>query len=142
MAGEIKTQPTDTSLDAFLAGVEPQSRREEASVIDAMLREISGQPPVIWGASIVGYGAYLNMTSNGKSAFWMRIGFSPRKPQMTLYLIPGFDNLTPLLERLGKHSISKSCLYIKKLADIDLDVLGQILRTSWNEMAVQYPASD
>jgi Domain of unknown function (DU1801) len=140
MATENKTKPTDITIETFLAGVEPQFRREEACIIDAMLRDISGQAPVMWGASIIGYGTYDYMSDSGRGGAWMRIGFSPRKPQMTLYLIPGFESLAPLLAKLGEHTTAKSCLYIKKLADIDLDVLTQILQTSWDEMAVRYGA--
>jgi hypothetical protein len=139
MATENKTKPTHMTIETFLAGVEPEFRREEACVIDAMLREITGHPPVMWGASIIGYGTYDYLSDSGRGGTWMRIGFSPRKPQMTLYLIPGFESLAPLLAKLGKHATAKSCLYIKKLADIDLEVLTQILQASWDEMAVRYP---
>jgi hypothetical protein len=140
MATENKTKPTHVTIETFLAGVEPQFRRDEARIIDALLRDISGQVPVMWGASIIGYGTYDYMSDSGRCGAWMRIGFSPRKPQMTLYLIPGFESLAPLLAKLGKHTTAKSCLYIKKLADIDLDVLTQILQASWDEMAVRYGA--
>jgi hypothetical protein len=137
MATENKTMPTDITIENFLEGVEPEFRRDEARIIDALLRDISGQAPVMWGASIIGYGTYDYLSDSGRGGTWMRIGFSPRKPQMTLYLIPGFDSLGRLLAKLGKHTTAKSCLYIKKLADIDLDVLTQILQASWDEMAVR-----
>jgi hypothetical protein len=139
MATENKTQPTDTSLEAFLAGLEPEFRREEARIIDAMMQEITGHPPVMWGPSIVGYGAYHYRYDSGREGKSLRIGFSPRKPQMTLYLGLSSDGVAPLLDRLGKHTTAKSCLYIKRLADIDLDVLAQILRVTWDEKALRFP---
>jgi hypothetical protein len=139
MASENKTNPTETDFEAFLAKVEPSVRRDEARILNTILKEITGESPVLWGPSIVGYGAYHYVYDSGRSGDSCRIGFSPRKPQLVLYLNPGFDELGPLLDRLGKHSTARSCLYIKKLADVDLDVLAEILRASWDEMARRYP---
>lgn len=143
--GEAKTKPTDVTPERFIEAVEPERKREEAKVIDAMFRKITGQEPQMWGPSIIGYGTYETTYDSGRQVKWMRGGFSPRKAKHSLYLMGGYcDELTgkrrdAQLERLGKHSKGKSCLYINKLADVDLEVLEEMIGEDWEAMGKLYP---
>lgn len=135
MAAEPKTRPTDASVADFIAAVENPVRRADADVIRGMLEEITGEKPVMWGPSIIGYGSY-----RGPTGDWPIIGFSPRKAQTVLYIMPGFEEQAALLQRLGKHKIGESCLYINKLADVNVAVLRElaVAATAW--MRAKYPA--
>ena len=143
---EAKTQPTDTDPQDFLAAVEPARKREEAQVLDALFRRVTGEQPKMWGPSIIGYGSYSATYASGREVEWMRTGFSPRKAKHSLYLMGGYcDPETgakhaDARERLGKHTRGKSCLYVNKLADIDLAVLEEMIRADWAEMNRRYPA--
>lgn len=135
MAGEPKTRPTDASVDDFIAAVENPRRRADARTMNALLTEVSGEAPVMWGPAIIGYGSYLSSTGD-----WPRIGFSPRKANLSLYvLMPGSEEAKPLLARLGKHKTSVACLYVNKLDDIDLDVLRELAEQTWQAMARKHP---
>ncbi|MGE0596556.1 MAG: DUF1801 domain-containing protein [Hyphomonadaceae bacterium] len=131
---EPKTQRTKASVAGFIAAVEDETRRKDAKTIDKLMREISGEKPAMWGPTIVGYGEY--PTASGT---WPRIGFSPRKANLVLYLMDGYES-EPLMKKLGKHKTGRSCLYINKLADIDEKVLRQIAINGWKKMAKKYPA--
>ena len=122
MPTEPKTKPTDVPVADFIAAVENPVRRADAEVVQAMLAEVSGEPAVMWGASIVGYGCF-----RGPTGDWPIIGFSPRKAQLVLYIMPGFEDEAALMDRLGRHKIGKSCLYINRLADIDMGVLRELM---------------
>lgn len=142
---EAKTQVTDVDPADFLAAVEPERKREEAKVLDALFRKVTGEEPRMWGPSIIGYGSYRTTYASGRDVHWMRTGFSPRKAKHSLYLMGGYcdpetgEKHAAMLERLGKHSRGKSCLYVTKLADIDLEVLEEMLRNDWDEMNRRYP---
>lgn len=136
---DLKTQPTDASVADFLAAVEPAGRRADAQTLSILLAEVSGQPPVMWGTSIVGFGRYTYVNTTKKPADWPIIGFSPRKSNLTVYLMPGFDGYEDLLARLGKHKTSVSCLYLNRLADIDLEVLRELATRSVAWMRAKYP---
>lgn len=125
---EPKTKPTSQSLADFLAG-QPDARRRDCEAIDAMMREASGEPAVMWGA-IVGYGRYLAPRADGSAYEWPMIGFSPRKQALVLYLMADFEQQAALLSKLGKHTTSKACLYIKRLSDVDAGVLRQMIERS------------
>ncbi len=127
---EIKTKPNEQSVDAFLAGIEDDTRRQDAQRIDQIMAEITGEPPKMWGESIVGYGTSHYRYATGREADWFLIGFSPRKQNLSLYLVDGFDAYAPLLARLGKHTIGKSCLSIKRLRDVDQAVLAALIEQS------------
>ena len=103
------------------------------------MQEVTGEPPVIWGDSIVGFGTYHYRYKSGREGDWPRTGFSPRKQYLAIYIMPGFSNYEALLARLGKHRTSVSCLYINKLADVDMNVLRQIITAAYKEMAKRYP---
>ena len=132
-----KTKPTDQSLEAFIAQ-QPETRREDCRTLDALMRKLTGEDAVMWG-SIVGYGRYANTRSDGKVDEWPVAGFSPRKAQTVLYIV-GFKDQETLLARLGKHSVSVACLYINKLADVDLGVLRQIAEASVADTRARHPA--
>ncbi|AXK42877.1 DUF1801 domain-containing protein [Erythrobacter aureus] len=143
--GEAKTQITDVDPADFIASVEPERKREEAKLLDALFRRVTGEEPRMWGPSIIGYGSYRTTYASGRKVHWLRTGFSPRKAKHSLYLMGGYcDEATgqrrdELLARLGKYKTGKSCLYVNKLADVDMDVLQELLRNDWEAMARLYP---
>ena len=142
---EAKTMPTGVDPADFIAAVEPERKREEARELDALFRKVTGETPQMWGPSIIGYGVYETTYASGRDVTWMRAGFSPRKAKHSLYLMGGYcdahagERRDALLERLGKYTTGKSCLYINKLADVDMDVLEQLIRKDWEAMARKYP---
>ncbi|MBK8462934.1 MAG: DUF1801 domain-containing protein [Nigerium sp.] len=126
---ENKTQPTTASVDAFLAGL-TERRRTEAAALIGILAGIAGEPPVMWGPSIIGFGSVHYRYDSGREGDMPLLAFSPRKARLTIYFSEGFDHYGEQLARLGKHTTSVSCLYATKLADIDLDVLAAMLQVS------------
>jgi hypothetical protein len=139
MADTPKTKLTDVSVPAFLAALEPAQRRIDAEAICALLANVSGAAPNLWSGGIVGFGTYTYKYASGRTGDWMRLGYAPRKAQHVVYLMDGFDGQADLLAQLGKATTGVSCLYIKKLADIDVDVLAEMARRSWAMMAARYP---
>lgn len=136
---ENKTQPTAASVDAFIAAAQPPERSEDARVIRATMERLSGEPARMWGPSIVGFGGYHYKYDSGREGDMARIGFSPRKAELVLYLLDGFPGHAELMGRLGKHRTGKSCLYIKRLSDIDMGVLEELIAASIAEMDRRYP---
>lgn len=136
---ETKTRATDVSVDAYIDAVENPVRREDAKVIRAMMERISGKPATMWGPSIIGFGAYSYQYDSGHGGTACRMGFSPRKAELVLYVLAGRPGLEAELARLGKHKAGKGCLYIRKLADVDLDAVESIARGCWDEMSRRYP---
>jgi Domain of unknown function (DU1801) len=126
----LKTQPTDEDVAAFLAGIEDARKREDSQAICRLMAEETGQAPRMWGTGIVGFGSFHYVYASGREGDWMALGFAPRKASLTLYLMDGFSGYEELLARLGKHSTGKSCLYIKRLSDVDQDVLEEIVTRS------------
>lgn len=136
---ENKTTPTSQSVDAFIARVAHPQRRADAFDLRAMMERLSGEPAVMWGASIVGFGTYHYRYDSGHSGSWARIGFSPRAREMVIYLMDGYTQRGEQLARLGKHRIGKSCLYINRLSDVDQSVLEAMIVDSLGWMAKKYP---
>ncbi len=136
---ELKTQETAASVDEFLAGVENTRRREDATEVVAIMRELSGLEPKMWGKSVIGFGSYDYTYASGRSGTWMRIGLSPRKQNLVVYIMDGYSEREALMAKLGKHKTGKSCLYLNKLDDIDRDILRKLIRTSLDHMAERYP---
>ena len=132
---DAKTQPTDGDPRAFIDRVEDTSRRADCHTVLAMMQKSAGAPPVMWGPAIVGFGRYRYTYATGRSGDWPIIGFSPRKSDLTLYLSSDFDGHAELMARLGKHKASKACLYLKRLADVDLAVLQILIDKSVEAMA-------
>lgn len=139
-----KTGPTEVSVADFIARVPDARRREEAGVIDAMHRRVTGCEPAMWGPSIIGYGSYDYTYESGRSGTAARAGFSPRKAAITIYLMGNYCDrraeADDLFARLGKHKTGASCLYINKLTDVDLEVLERLVALSWEIMNENYPA--
>jgi hypothetical protein len=133
-----KTQPTEQQVEDFLNSVENDRRREDSFALLKMMRELTGEPAVMWGSSIVGFGTYHYTYDSGREGDHLKVGFSPRKSSLSLYIMPGFERYQELLEKLGKHKTGKSCLYINKLADVDLDVLQTLIRESVEYMNEKY----
>ncbi len=131
---EAKTKKTPLSVEEFLALVEGAERRADAQAVCALMREVTGVEPVMWGPSIVGFGEYHYVYASGRKGDWPAVGFSPRKSALTLYLSEGFDDNTELLARLGKHTTSKVCLYLKRLSDVDTKVLKELVRQGFEEL--------
>ena len=127
---ENKTQRNDGDVMAYLESVTNKRRREDSLVVLDMMREITGEPPEMWGASIVGFGSYHYRYASGREGEFMIAGFAPRKQSLTLYIMGGHERHADLYARLGKHRLGSACLYINKLADVDLDVLRAIIAAS------------
>ncbi|NVK21511.1 MAG: DUF1801 domain-containing protein [Kangiellaceae bacterium] len=125
-----KTVPNDASVFDFLHAVEHQQRREDSLKVLHMMQEITGEQAVMWGDSIVGFGRYPYQTQSGCGGDWFYTGFSPRKQNLTLYIMDGFKKRPELIEKLGKCKTSVSCLYINKLSDVDEDILRQVIKES------------
>ncbi|MFN2145989.1 MAG: DUF1801 domain-containing protein [Anaerolineales bacterium] len=126
----MKTVQTDKPVLDFLNSVEHDKRREDSLKILEMMTEVSGEEPAMWGDSIVGFGNYTYEYKSGRTGEWMYVGFSPRKQNLTLYIMDGFDGHAKLLGKLGKYKTGKSCLYINKLEDIDQGVLRELIEKS------------
>lgn len=138
---ELKTKVNDASVSDFLNSVEHTQRREDSLVILDMMKEATGTEPKMWGTTIVGFGIHHYTYESGREADWFQVGFSPRKRQLVLYIMPGFSRYEELLSQLGKHKTGKSCLYINKLDDIDQNVLKELIEASINELHERHPTS-
>jgi hypothetical protein len=142
---EAKTVATAASVAEFIEAVEPLSKREDARVLDALFRRVTGEEPRMWGPTIIGYGSYHYKYATGHEGDSLRTGFSPRKAKHSLYLMGTYSDeagaalRTAMLSRLGKHSTGKTCLYINKLADVDLAVLEEMIAADWAAMNRLYP---
>ncbi len=136
-----KTQPTRQSPADFIAGVEPIRRRTDAEVLLDFFHNISGFDPVMWGLSIIGYGRYHYVYESGREGNFLATGFSPRKASLSLYIIPGYQDYSAILDRLGKHKLGKACLYINKLDDVDMDVLAELIRTGLRDLNKRWPVA-
>lgn len=132
--GEPKTVLTDASVDDFLASV-PDTRQADATRLCALMAKATGTAPAMWGTSIVGFGTYHYVYASGREGDWPPVGFSPRKTNLTVYLVGGLDEHTALLAKLGPHTTGKGCLYIKRLSDVDSNVLQQIVRNTYKATA-------
>jgi hypothetical protein len=130
---ENKTQPTDISVDQFIDAATPDRRREDGKLLDTIFREVTGAEPVMWGPSIIGYGTYryVSPADPRRHGDWMKTGFSPRKAQLSLYGLKDLPEGAALLPQLGKYTEGKGCIYVKKLDDIDLDVLRKLIQIAW-----------
>ena len=129
MAG-LKTTPNDGSVEAFLDGVADDRKRRDSYTVLSLMQEATEAEPQMWGDSIVGFGSYHYKYKSGREGDWFQVGFSPRKQNLTLYLMSGFDQYDVLLNKLGKFKTGKSCLYIKRIEDIDLATLKELIERS------------
>jgi Domain of unknown function (DU1801). len=131
---ELKTKPTGESVKDFLNKIPDRERREDCFAIAKLMEEITGDKPKMWGPSIVGFGTFHYKYDSGREGDWMVTGFSPRKKDLTLYLMMGFEKHGELMKQLGKHSTSKSCLYIKRLSDINVPTLKKLIKVSVKQL--------
>jgi len=127
---ELKTKENNADVEAFLNGIEDEKRREDCFAVLELMKKITKAEPKMWDASIVGFGNYRYKYQSGREGDWFVSGFSPRKQNLTLYIMSSFSRSGELLAKLGKHKTGKSCLYINKLEDVDLDVLAEMIETS------------
>ena len=127
---ELKTKLNDASVDDFINSVYDEQTRADCFEITKIMKQVTKAEPKMWGTSIVGFGTYHYKGKSGREGDWMLVGFSPRKQNLTLYIMAGFDRYDELLKKLGKFSTGKSCLYIKKLADVDRKVLKELVSES------------
>ena len=128
MAHQNKTQKTSASPAKYLNGIVDEQRRRDCKAIAKMMREISGEKPAMWGASLVGYGEYQYRYATGREGTWMKLGLANRKKAISLYLTCDLDEMSDLLEKLGPHERGVGCLYIKRLEDVDSKVLEKMMR--------------
>ncbi len=135
---ELKTRPTEASVDAFIEAVPDAQRREDAKVVRAMMERVTGQPAVMWGPGIIGFGSYRYECGKNWGAM-CRLGFSPRKSELVLYVLTQSEAQDAFLARLGKHKTGKACLYIKKLSDVDQGVLEALTQHALVYMNEKYP---
>ena len=139
MAATNKTTSTEASVDAFIDAVPNDERREDARKLRAMFERLTGEPAKMWGPSIIGFGRYHYRYDSGREGEMGRIGFSPRAKELVVYFVEGYSGHRALLDRLGRHKTGKSCLYIKRLSDVDETVLEELARSSLATMAEKYP---
>ena len=132
---ELKTRLNDKSVDAFLESIKNEKKRADSRVILNLMQKVTGAEPKMWGDSIIGFGSYHYKYASEREGDWFQTGFSPRKQSLTLYIMSGFENYDDLLADLGKFSTGKSCLYIKKIEDIDLEVLQEMVKLSVEHVA-------
>ena len=135
---ELKTRPSHKSVEKFLTDVQNERRREDARVIMRLMEEVTGESPVMWGDSIVGFGRYHYRYESGREGDWFLTGFSPRKANLSLYIMSGFSGYEKLLGRLGKHKRGQSCLYVTRLENIDLEVLRRLVKESVEAVKRRY----
>jgi Domain of unknown function (DU1801) len=131
---ELKTKPTQASVKEFLNQIPDEERRKDCLAVAKIMQEITGSKPKMWGPSIVGFGSYHYKYDSGREGDWMITGFSPRKKDLTLYIMMGFEKQPELMKQLGKHSTGKSCLYIKRLSDIHVPTLKKLIKTSVKQL--------
>lgn len=131
---ELKTKRNKGDVEAFLNSVPDEKKRRDSFTILELMKQVTGQEPEMWGDSIVGFGSYHYKYESGREGDWFVTGFSPRKQNLTLYIMSGFDEYDNLMSRLGKYKTGKSCLYIKKIDDVDQDVLQELVKKSVENM--------
>lgn len=139
---ERKTKKNDSSVKAFVDGVADERRRKDCRAAMKLLARATGKRPKMWGSSIIGYGTYSKEDPAGKSAEWPVVAVSPRKSDLTIYIMPGFERFSGLMGKLGKHRTGRSCLYIKRLSDVDLPTLEKLIQESVAEMKRRYDQID
>jgi hypothetical protein len=142
---ELKTKPTDADVTAFIESTEPERRKAEAHQLIDLFRKITGEEPKMWGPSIIGFGSYDYKYESGREGTMCRAGFSPRKAKLSLYLMGAYCTPEAQAEQerlfglLGKHSVGKSCLYINRLEQVNIEILEQLIRNNWDLMNERYP---
>lgn len=134
MKNELKTKPTGGSVSDYLNAITDPTRQADAKKVVELMHAISKEDPIMW-SSIIGFGSYHYKYASGRQGDWMRLGLAARKDQLSLYGVIYYDHNTKLLDKLGKHTHGKGCLYIKKLSDVNLDILEQMIKNAWSQKA-------
>ena len=132
---ELKTKKNNADVDGFLESVADEKRREDCRAVVKLMADVTGEVPTMWGSSIIGFGSYHYRYASGREGDWMATGVSPRKQNLTVYIMSGFPRHDALMKKLGTYSTGKSCLYIKKLEDVDTSVLGELVRESFTRVS-------
>ncbi len=127
------------AVQDFLSQVSPERRNTEAIKLDAFFRDVTGWQPVLQNGGMLGYGRYDYTYKSGRTGSWFATGFAPRKAKLSIYIMPGYTDFSTILARLGKHTKGKSCLYMNKLEDADMDVLAELVRAGLDDLATQWP---
>ena len=127
---ELKTRPTQESVESFLNRIDDEQNRADCFAVMKMMRQVTKEKPKMWGPSVIGFGSYHYKYASGREGDFMLIGFAPRKQALTLYIMPGFSKYDTLMKKLGKYKTGKSCLYIKKLEDVDQSILKELVKQS------------
>lgn len=135
---ELKTKPNDASVEDFLKSIKDKKKREDSFAILELMKEITKAAPKMWGPSIVGFGNYHYKYESGRESDMFLVGFSPRKQSLTIYIMPGFDRYQELMNKLGKYKTGKACLYIRKLEDVDVPTLKELVRQSVDYLQNKY----
>lgn len=136
---ELKTKVNSASVSDFINAVSDETKKKDSLVLLKLFEKITKEKPKMWGASIIGFGQYhYKSERSAQEGDWMLTGFSPRKQNLTLYIMLGFDDYSNLLKKLGKHKTSKGCLYINKLANVDMNVLEELIKKSYEGMKKKY----
>ena len=134
-----KTRITAVSVDEFILQIDHPTRRADAQILNDLFKKVTGWTPKMWGPTIIGYGQYHYIYDSGREGDSLATGFSPRKAALSVYVLPGYQDFSAILDRLGKYKIGKSCLYINKLADIDLAVLEELIRAGLADLDRKWP---
>ncbi|MEM6829238.1 MAG: DUF1801 domain-containing protein [Bacteroidota bacterium] len=134
----LKTKPTEQNVEAYINQIEPDWKRDDCRTLLSLLKRITGENPVMWGDSVVGFGSYHYKYKTGTEGDWYLTGFSPRKQNMTVYILAGFDGCEDLLNKIGKHKKSTGCLYFKRLSDINIDILEDLVIRSVDTLKTRY----
>ena len=136
---ENKIKPTEVSVDEFIANVTPDRRREDALILNQLFKGVTGWQPQMWGPTMIGYGSYHYIYDSGREGDSLATGFSPRKANLVLYIMPGYQDLGHILDKLGKYKLGKACLYVNKLADVDIDLVAEIIRAGVDDLGTRWP---
>ena len=135
---ELKTKPTTKSVDDFIDSVTPEWKRDDTRILLSLMKKVTGEQPIMWGDSIIGFGSYHYKYKSGQEGDWFLAGFSPRKQSMTVYIMGGFKGAEAILEKLGKHKKSVGCLYFKRLDDIEIELLEDLIEKSIEALKQRY----
>jgi hypothetical protein len=135
---ELKTKETEQSVEAFLNSIEDEKKRQDSFVILDLMKQVTGLEPKMWGSSMVGFGRYHYKYASGHEGDAYLTGFSPRKQNLTIYIMPGFEHYDELMQKLGKYKTGKSCLYVNKIENIDLEILKELVKQSVELMKETY----
>ncbi len=135
---ENKTKPTQASVGAFLEALSDEQKKKDCFLLLERIKDITGEKPVLWGPSIIGFGSYHYKYDTGREGDMILTGFSPRAQNISIYIMAGFERYPQLMKKLGKYRTGKSCLYVKRLSDIDLDVLMDLVSASYEHMNAKY----